>query len=236
MNDSTIILYNAYVNTYALLAHRGYTPAEGHEMVEIGKFAALETAWQNKSGSIWIVFEKDDLFVDVAFPGEVNKEQATMICQHVCAGGSRGNAKRHAHVILVVSKVGPQAVPDLLNLKKQPFTRLNYKMNNRVEIFNVVEMLINPLLHSRQPPVIRLITDEDEKEELRVRLAAAAGDKNMSLGDLLPITYLENPLAIWYDAFMDDVFYFLRHDGTPYFRIVKPDPQIDVGAKKKTLG
>lgn len=235
MNDSTRILYRAYVNTYALLAHRGYVPEDGYEMVEIGKFAALAESWEDNTNSMWIVFEKGDLFVDVGFPGEVNKERGTSICQHVCAGGSRGNAKRNVHVIIVVSKVLPPAAPDLLNLKKQPFTRMNYIPNNRIEVFNVVTMQINPLLHSRQPPIIRLISDEDEKEDIRSRLVAAASDKNIPLSDLLPIMYLENPLAIWYDAFVDDVFYFVRHDGIPYFRIVKPDPQIDVGAKKKAL-
>jgi hypothetical protein len=236
MNNTIRILYNAYVNTYALLAQWGFRPAKGHEMVEVAKFPALEAAWQNKSQSLWVVFENDenDDFIDVAFPGEVNKELGTMICQHVASGGSRGNAQRHTHVVLVISKLQPQAKPDLENLKKQPFTRLNYKLSNRVDIFTVVDMQLNPLLHSRQPSIIRLITDEDEKEEIRVRLLSAAENKDLPLADLMPIIYFNNPIAAWYDAYVNDLFYFVRQDGIPYFRIVKPDPQIDGIGNKTT--
>jgi hypothetical protein len=235
MNHSTRILYNAYVNTYALLAHRGYRPADGHEMVEIAQFARLEKSWQEKTNNIWVVFEKGRLFIDVAFPGDVDTKLANMFCEHITAGGSRGTAKRNAHVILVVSSVGAPAAPILANLKKQPFTRLNYKESPRIEIFTVLEMQINPLLHSRQPPVIEMIIDEDEKEEIRSRLVAAAGARDEALENIMPIMYLENPLATWYDAFVNDLFYFVRHDGMPYFRIVRPDPKIEVGAKKDVL-
>lgn len=245
MKNATEILYDAYVNTHALMRNRGYVPEKGHEMVSFENFEELKDAWKNDPSRWWIVFndesgETDDdgnvKFVDVGFPGVVGKTQSCDIYKHITAGGSKGTALRNAHVIVVITEITNPAVAELICMKKQPFTRANDRLNQRIEIFTVQQMQINPLLHSRQPPVIRLIKDEEEKEHLRQTLVAASNEKNTALDDLLPIIYLDNPIAVWYDAYVGDVFYFVRADGTPYFRVVQPDPMIEVGVKKKVGG
>jgi hypothetical protein len=241
MKSATEILYTAYEHVFALMTNRGYVPAAGHEMVPFEEFEELKESWKTEPSSLWIVFEdgsgeKDAdghvKFVDVGFPGSVNKELSCTIYNHITSGGSREYATRNAHAIIIMTEMTTDAVKELSCLKKQAFTRSNDRLNYRIEIFTVKQMQINPLLHSRQPLSMRLITDEDEKEQLRQTLVAASNDKNTPLADLLPIIYFDNPIAVWFDAYVGDVFYFTRQDNTPYFRIVQPDPMLEVGLKK----
>jgi DNA-directed RNA polymerase subunit H (RpoH/RPB5) len=91
-------------------------------------------------------------------------------------------------------------------------------------IFHLHNMQFNPLEHKLQPRFVKLITNEVEKEALRLRLIANSTDKAQTLFDLLPMMYHNDPVAKWYDAQVGDVFYCIRTIGgmSPYYRIVVP--------------
>lgn len=228
-------VYDAYRNMFSLMANRGYTPEEGHEMQEFEDFKVTLKTWESDTRQFWIVFERDTSFVDVCFPGTVDKKQAESVIKHLEAGGTRGSAKRDAYAIIIYDTMTPPGQTVLMPAKKQSLSRTNHLLTHRLEFFSIHNMQINPLLHARQPEVIHLITDEALKEELRKSLVAASNDKNATLAEMLPIIYVNNPLSVWFDAYVGDVFYFVRHGKIPYFRIVQPDPMIDIGAKKSAM-
>ena len=56
-------IYDAYRNVFALMANRGYTPEEDHEMQDFEQFKVTVKTWENDSQQFWIVFERDADFV-----------------------------------------------------------------------------------------------------------------------------------------------------------------------------
>jgi hypothetical protein len=231
MEKKLHLLFTAYKNAYALMQNRGYRHHENHTMLtDIHSFEALTKTW-SVPNNLWILFQKDGKYVDVGFPGSVDVRVAEDVLNHANAGGLMKEDKRSHHVIIIVDEVGTPGAT-LLNVhRRQPFERNKQKSQPVIEIFYVADMQINPLLHSRQPKIMRLITDEDQKEELRTQLLAAASDKTKKLSEILPIIYFEHSFCVWYDACVGDVFYFVRQDGVPYFRVVKPDPKIEAMGK-----
>lgn len=222
-------LHIAYTNLHALMKNRGFHPLKGSEFVPIEKFKPVVENWESRTGDVWLQFANPSGdSVDVAFIGTIEKSVADGIVAYANSKTTeQGKLQRDAHLIIVADVITSPALPLLITFKRQPFERSQRVKIPRIELFTVKEMLINPLRCSRQPDVIRLITSEEEKEEIRRSLLAATDDKDKALGDLLPIIYFEKQLSVWFDAYVGDVFYFVRQDGTPYFRIVKPDPQIE---------
>lgn len=89
--------------------------------------------------------------------------------------------------------------------------------------FALEEMQSNPLLHCLQPK-IRIITDELEKETIRLELVKdLQGERrNQSLFQLLPRDPMNGQIPQWYGAYVGDVFEYTRRIGgyARYYRIV----------------
>lgn len=231
MDSYLTTLFTAYENLHSMMENRGYQLLQGHEKVDRADFQALTRIWETNTEDSWIKAEDTDgNIVTAIFPGKVEVAMSKKI---VAYAQSEDNEKA-GHVIVVTDEITDQAAKVFSPFRRKPFTRERYIRSVLIETFTVGQMMINPLLGSRQPRFIRLITDSDEKEGIRTALLARAEDKTKPLEDLLAVIFFEKQLSVWFGAFVGDVFYFIRNDGTPYLRIVKPDIQVEKLKKEKS--
>jgi DNA-directed RNA polymerase subunit H (RpoH/RPB5) len=104
-----------------------------------------------------------------------------------------------------------------------------------MEVFTVDFLTINPFKHALQPRSIRLITDEEEKEALRLILVQQIQNKNMTLAELLPKQRIESPIAIWYNAKIGDIVAYERSmaGAEAYYRMIHSLPSAQIWVKGK---
>lgn len=223
--------YEAYKNCYALLSLRGFSPSKGNEIVPEDRFEEKMESMTTSKG--WIKFERNR---DSNYPspkillgivqGDIAMTESNLIEGYVLDEKRKNRAGRAHVIIMYMGKLQSQAKKSLSQFSVPNITRreMNNYANPIVELFQVLEMQLNPLKFKLQPKM-KLLT-EQEKEHLLFSLLSPIKEKNKTLEELLPIITIEGPICKWYGAFINDVFFFHRtiEGEQSYYRIVRPSP------------
>jgi DNA-directed RNA polymerase subunit H (RpoH/RPB5) len=233
----------AYDNIQEMMKLRNYTPSKSRT-----DFDGFLQLWQTGSQSYLTFYQPGNPTVVYAFfPGDridvdalrnifavmdnFKRPDSAQYNQWKIKLGLAENVAVCFQVILVAKEFLNKVKEELMKVKGMPplTSRVDRLQSIDVSLtyyipFFLSDLQYNPLKHNLQPPVIRLITSEEEKEQLRLKLIRSAYDKTQTLSQLLPMIYKTDPLVVWYDAQVGDVFYFVRRIGgvIPYFRIVVP--------------
>ena len=237
--------YRAYKLMFKMMALRGYHP-ESHQRVTT-KRAFADTIWPlilnpPTEADRFIVWLKEGESVRLYFgfyKMTLNKDVVTSITAFLenrksefnPAEEQEQNPERMAinieMVIVAVSLGGYEAKHTLKYLSQNTIPR---NMRNpriakgSIQVFLLDENFqCDPMDHVLNSEM-RMITNEQEKERLRLRLVAQDLDKSKPLSQLIPVIYMDMPIAMWYGAQVGDVFYCMRSIGgeNPYYRIVVP--------------
>lgn len=239
-NLSKLLWYEAYKNMFEMMDLRNYV-SQNNFIEDVDEFNEF------RAGNNILKFTKENdpltnyvFFIPKIDTGELNSIKSTMenekakLNKNLNLGAGNNNNNNGGPIIaksiqcyIITSEVVKGKVEKELMILAPPLTsRINRDKSVAMMYIRVLfldDLQYNPLKHNLQPK-IRLITSEVEKEELRLKLIRASYDKNQTLYELLPLIYTTDPITIWYDAQVGDVFYFVRTIGgiTPYYRIVVP--------------
>lgn len=218
--------YGAYFYIHKMMAVRGFLPTTPQK--EFEDFRLLRSSWQHNEPVI--------SFVNINKPGYVHyayfiidlNAQATGSLTAFMDDKSRNGVNIQVSAITDNLTKTAGKVKEFLSTNAVPYaTRLALSDAGATErilrIFLVSDLQYNPLEHNLQPKITH-ITDEAQKDALRLKLIRAAVEKDKTLFELLPLQYLNDVVSVWYDARVGDIFYYERTIGgiSPYYRIVIP--------------
>jgi len=254
--------YNSYTNIYRMMELRNYNSED--RIISFNEFRGLRDQWIKSRLDPIIRFDKNlksdvngQLILEVHAPvtyiyfagTKVNKDVFESISSFLESKRLEFNPPEqqfvgrraiNVHAIIITESIVSQTTSKLSAMEPTLTTRADRDITiatKSIKLIFLADLQYNPLEHAMQPK-FRLISDELEKERLRLRLVKHSQEKNKTLFDLLPLMYDTDPVSIWYDAQIGDVFYCLRSIGgiTPYYRIVVPAtgrPQDIKGKKDK---
>ena len=250
--------YNAYFHTFDMMTElQEYTHIVDQEEADKLSFhefeqtyyARLQSSGENIAiENVAVEFEKDGPhgipeFGAIIFVHDIKKPVASAISSY---GESKLSQFGIVNLVIVsyVKELRSQDGKALFE-KSGPtkVQRANIDPNIKrfwTRFFPIETVQCNPLAHRLQPQH-RLITDEAEKERLRVELVKdlKGEERNKTLFDLLPRYVMTKTVSKWYGAYVGDVFEITRIFGgrQRYYRIVVPselyDKEIKVKAKFK---
>ena len=241
--------FNATNRIFDIMVLRGYTAIDYERPETLAQFRQeYLPKWQklrNNEGenhrNAYMKFEKPHhiMFVGMYVNIQLNKAASTAIVEVLEQAKKISNPEaeqsdeRIATQIraIIVSKKSDlvnQTAKSLRNLGPTSIPRSEqdpHITRIKLQYFSLEELQTDPLNHVMQSQVLRHITDEDEKERLRLQTVSGLTNKDSELREQLPLIWTTDPVVKWYGAEVGDVFFFLRKLGrkpTIYYRYVVP--------------
>ena len=230
--------YNAYLNALQMMELQGYTARNEDEDVltleefEDTLFARLKG--QSSFDDITLEFIKplpqrtgldSELGLVIFADAKIDKKFMQSLTSFALA-----KAEDNKIVNLILISPGEVSTVDgkKLFLECSPTKVPRNEINPNIKRFwarhfSLEEIQSNPISHCLQPKM-RLITNEEEKERLRLELVKdlQGEERNKTLFQLLPRDPMTNQVPKWYGAYVGDLFEITRRIGgyARYYRIV----------------
>lgn len=229
--------YNAYLSALQMMELQNYEAQDDDDVLTQDEFEdTLYSRLKGRSSFADITLEftkplpqrtglESELALVVFADAKINKEFMVGLTNFALA-----KAENNKIVNLILISQGALASVDSKKLflecspTKVPRNEINPNIKRFwARHFFLEEVQSNPILHCLQPKY-RLITDEEEKERLRLELVKdLQGEKrNQTLFQLLPRDPMTNQVPTWFGAYVGDVFEITRRIGgfARYYRIV----------------